>query len=178
MALYTTNGDDGHTNRPDGRRVAKNDPLVEALGEIDELNSHIGMCLAGADSNADDFVRQTLQPVQAELLAVGVATGQLDEQSLAMDGTPVARMEQQIDAISAALGELTHFILPGGCELASRLHVARTVCRRCERRVVAASRPDAKALGSVLKYLNRLGDLLFVLARVANDEAGWTQDRR
>jgi len=175
MKVYTRTGDDGCTNGPDGRRVGKNDPGVVAVGDVDELNSHLGLCAASAGgSDAQVSVVQALAPIQAELFAVGAtlaaARGEGPFEAL-LDDSAVGRMEQQIDAAIDRLGQLRHFVIPCGCELACRLHVARTVCRRAER-AVAAYADTAAVPAVVLRYLNRLGDLLFVLARLANRQAG------
>jgi len=174
MSVRTSNGDDGCTQGPAGRRLAKSDPLIEAVGTIDELNSHIGLCLAAAQDEAPNVVGEALQPVQTELFAIAAAVvGRAGRESgAALDGSAAARMERQIDAISSTLPALAHFLVPGGCELASRLHVARTVCRRAERRVVGALDCDNEKAAAAVRYLNRLSDLLFVLARQTNKLRG------
>ena len=175
MKIYTRIGDDGCTSGLDGHRVRKNDPGVGAMGDVDELNSHLGLCAAAAGgSDAKVSLVQALAPLQAEMFAAGAmlagARGEGPAEGL-LDDSAVGRMEQQIDTATDQLGQLRHFVLPCGCELACRLHVARTVCRRAERSV-AAFADTAAVPAIVLRYLNRLGDLLFVLARLANLQAG------
>ena len=173
--IYTRTGDEGSTNRPSGERVRKSDPAVSAVGAIDELGAHIGLCVASAGEQQDSDVGEALQPLQGELLtaaALLAAAGANKPPSVKLAEAAVGRMEGRIDTISAKLPELTHFILPRGCELACRLHVARTVCRRAERAAVAAADAGTTIPPIVLRYLNRLSDLLFVLARLANHNAG------
>jgi cob(I)alamin adenosyltransferase len=156
--IYTRGGDKGETSLGDGSRVSKLDPRVAALGEVDELNSHIG--LAGG-----------LDRVQNELFDLGadlsVPLAAADDR-LRVTDEAVNRLEQEIDEANASLPDLKSFILPGGSERAAQLFLARAVCRRAERSVLAV--PEANPLAAV--YLNRLSDLLFVLARAANMEAG------
>jgi len=171
MAIYTGKGDDGSTRRLGGGRVRKDDPSIEAVGAIDELNAHLGLCLACGGSGQAGLSR-AIEPVQSELFAIGsalsVGTGQPAGEFIGESA--VRRLESQIDATASALPELKGFVLPGGCELACRLHVARAVCRRAERAVAALA--GGGFLPVILPYLNRLGDLLFVLARQANRDAG------
>jgi len=174
MRIYTGAGDDGCTDRPDGQRLAKSDARVAASGEIDELNAHLGSCLATCGKAEDQTVRDVLSRVQQELCALGaeVAGAAKAGSTTRPDDALVRRLEREIDQIWRALPVLEHFLLPGGCQLASRLHIARTVCRRAERAVVAARQAGATISPEGLKYLNRLGDLLFALARKANHDAG------
>jgi len=175
MKLYTRAGDDGFTTRLGGKRVHKSDITIEALGTVDELNAHLGLCVQSAEAAKQDEIRDALAPLQNELLVIGtlLATGEVNSvPSATLDDSAVRRMERQIDAICAKLPELKQFILQGGCELSCRLHVARTVCRRAERTVVAASEAGTKIPALGLCYLNRLSDLLFTLARLANHNAG------
>jgi cob(I)alamin adenosyltransferase len=156
--IYTGGGDKGQTSLGDGSRVSKLDPRVAAMGDVDELNSLVG--LAGG-----------LDPIQNELfdlgadLSVPFAAG---DGRLRITEEAVSRLEQEIDAANESLPELKSFILPGGSERAARLFLARAVCRRAERAVLTV--PDANPLAAI--YLNRLSDLLFVLARAANAEGG------
>jgi len=163
MKLYTKTGDEGSTLHPDGK-LRKTDPRVAANGTVDELNACLGLCIQGAAGMQD--VREALVPLQVELFAVGALLA--GSESGALDDAAVGRMETQIDAAWEQLPELTHFIVPGGCELACRLHVARTVCRRAERTIVAVCDAGHTVAPIVLRYINRLGDLLFALARLAN----------
>ena len=175
MPIYTRTGDEGFTIRPGGRRVRKSDPCVAAVGAVDELNSHIGLCLQASAAAEQAPVREALEPLPAELLLVGAAlaaAGTDQRTGVSVDEAAVRRMEGQIDEIWAKLPALSHFILPVGCELACRLHVARTVCRRAERAAVAAEDSGCRLAEIVLGYLNRLSDLLFALSRLANAGAG------
>jgi cob(I)alamin adenosyltransferase len=159
--IYTRGGDKGETSLGDGSRVSKLDPRVAAIGDVDELNSLLG--LAGG-----------LDRIQNELFDVGADlsvpyTG--EDERLRITEEAVGRLEQEIDEANASLPDLKSFVLPGGNERAAQLFLARAVCRRAERAVLAV--PDTNPLAAV--YLNRLSDLLFVLARAANegDEPLW-----
>jgi cob(I)alamin adenosyltransferase len=180
MTIYTRHGDEGNTRGLDGRDLPKDDPRIEAVGAVDELNSHVGLCLAA--SEAPEPVREALTDVQRELFSLGaMLTSVGTDHPLGLDiaESAIGRMENAIDEAWKRAGKLEHFILPGGCETSARLQVARTVCRRAERRCVQFSRTcplDAPAL----RYLNRLSDLLFALARLANAlggqaEATWSR---
>ena len=185
MKVHTKAGDEGFTFRPGKQRVRKIDICVEAVGDIDELNANLGLCLQGARGAEAAEVREALEPVQRELLTIGAllaAAGTDSRPNVALDESTVQGMEQQIDRLTTRLPELTHFILPGGCELACRLHVARTVCRRAERRVVALADAQTPVPPIIVRYLNRLSDLLFMVARLANhiagvSDAGWPGPR-
>jgi cob(I)alamin adenosyltransferase len=162
--IYTRGGDQGETSLGDGARVAKTHPRVEAMGEVDELNSLIGWALAAG--NAPDVLRR----IQNELFDLGadLATPESrDRPRLRVSQEAIERLESECDAGNAELEPLRSFVLPGGSELAARLYLARAVCRRAERSVL---RVDG-ANPAVAVYLNRLSDLLFILARGAN-EAG------
>jgi cob(I)alamin adenosyltransferase len=168
--IYTRAGDAGETSLGDGSRVSKLDCRIASFGTVDELNSLIGVALAG---DVPDAYRDTLARVQNELFDVGadlsVPWGIADR--LRITQPRVDELERDCDRFNAELPELRSFILPGGTETAARLHVARTVCRRAEREVIAAQdEVDLNPL--VLPYLNRLSDLLFILARAANAAAG------
>jgi len=164
--IYTRTGDDGTTGLSDGSRVAKDALRIEAMGAVDELNSSIGVLLA---EDLPDTARACLVDAQHDLFDLGG--------ELSLPGHPVladahvARLETALDAFNAKLPPLKDFILPGGSRAAALAHVARTVCRRAERRVVTLSQQEAVA-APALHYLNRLSDLLFVLARVLNRHAG------
>jgi cob(I)alamin adenosyltransferase len=175
MKPYTRTGDDGTTGRPGGRRVRKSDPGVEANGAVDELNAHVGLCRQMLEATGLGELAADLREIQSELLAAGAAIAGAEAP---LPLAPAARrFEAQVDRLAADLPELASFLLPGGCELACRLHVARTVCRRAERAVVAAADSGAGIGPAVLAYLNRLSDLLFVLARWANRAAGVEEER-
>lgn len=172
MSIYTRRGDGGESTRPGDGRVRKTDLLIEAEGSLDELNSWLGWCLACARQSGADEVADALEPAQREIMSISsLAAGRGGQGPVGIEAA-VRRMEGQIDGVWAGLPELGGFIVPGGCDLACRLHVARTVCRRAERRVVAAFDDGEGMPPAALKYLNRLSDLLFALARLANDHAG------
>ncbi len=174
--IYTRTGDDGTTALGDGRRVRKNAPRIEACGTVDELNSVLGLAVtAGLDGEAAEILRR----VQNDLFDLG-ADLSVPEKSprgrnarrrppLRIVPSQVRRLEESIDRANAALATLRSFVLPGGSAPSAWLHLARTVCRRAERTVVALSRKD-RINPHVQVYLNRLSDLLFVLARRANDD--------
>ncbi len=175
LKIYTRTGDEGDTGLFGGGRVAKDHPRVEAYGDIDELNAAIGMARA---VELMPRVDEVLAPLQRDLFAIGalLATPNRDKmaEQLAkarIDGERIAQLERAIDEGESELEPLKAFILPGGTPKAAALHVARTVCRRAERRVVALMH-DTELPQLVCIYLNRLSDLLFVLARVANARAG------
>ncbi len=173
MKLYTKTGDAGSTGLIGGKRVPKNHLRIEAYGSVDELNSVLGFCRV----NRAGWVDELLAPVQHELFVIGSHLALDDTQSpedwklppvpkLAID-----RLEQQIDRAEEELPKLRNFILPGGTELAARLHIARTVCRRAERALVNLA-DQAKVDADMMTYLNRLSDWLFAAARLANHRAG------
>ena len=175
LNIYTRTGDRGQTGLFGGGRVAKDDPRVEAYGDVDELNAAIGLAHAIERLPRVDDV---LAPVQQDLFALGalLATPDRDRmheqlEKARVDDARVAELEAAIDAGEAELEPLRAFIMPGGTPKAAALHVARTVCRRAERRVVGLAR-EVELPEVVVVYLNRLSDLLFVLARVANRRAG------
>jgi cob(I)alamin adenosyltransferase len=170
--IYTRTGDGGQTGLFAGPRVRKDDIRVEAYGTVDELNTVIGMARSESLPGGIDSL---LAEVQNDLFAVGaeLATPQPQSQGVAMiRDERVADLEAQIDRYDTRLAPLTEFILPGGCRGAALLHFGRAVCRRAERRVVAlAGTPEQQVSERMIAYLNRLGDLLFVLARAANEQA-------
>jgi cob(I)alamin adenosyltransferase len=165
--IYTRGGDKGETSLGDGSRVTKLDCRIGAFGTVDELNAQLGVVLA--DDLPKGF-RPLLERVQNELFDVGadlaVPYG-VGEDRLRVTQDRIDELERACDAFNAELPELKSFILPGGTEAAARLHVARTVCRRAERDALAASH-EVELNPLVLVYLNRLSDLLFILARAAN----------
>ena len=175
MKIYTKTGDDGNTNLFGGganARVRKSDARIDSYGNVDELNGYIGWAAVCAHPAMADPLRN----VQSDLFTIGshlaVADGAPLPASLpALDDAIVARLEMQIDAAVAQLPPLRNFILPGGSELAARLHIARTVCRRAERRLVRFAQ-DRPVPATILTFLNRLSDWLFVQARLANHQGG------
>ena len=166
--IYTKTGDDGTTGLGDGSRVGKDSPRVDAYGIVDELNSVIGMVLA--EPSVTDAVRAELEAVQHDLFDVG---GELCVPGMQLvDAARVKRLERALDALNAPLPALKEFILPGGGRAAAACHLARTVCRRAERGIVALGR-DAPLNPELVRYVNRLSDYLFVAARVlARAESG------
>ena len=163
--IYTRTGDRGETGLGDGTRVPKDAARVEALGAVDELNSQIGLLLT---EPLPDDVRSDLTRVQHSLFDLG---GELSIPGYVLVADEqVEFLEDRLDHYNAALPALKDFILPGGCRAAALAHIARTVCRRAERALVHTAR-EASVQPSSLQYLNRLSDLLFVLARVLNRAA-------
>jgi cob(I)alamin adenosyltransferase len=172
--IYTGGGDRGETSLGDGTRVPKVDCRIAAFGAVDELNSQLGVVLA---TDVPDELRQVLARVQNELFDLGadlsVPFGVTDRLRITHD--QIAAIERDCDRFNADLPELTSFVLPGGSELAALLHVARAVCRRAEREALEAAE-ELEINQLALVYLNRLSDLLFILARTANaggDEPLW-----
>lgn len=173
--IYTKTGDDGTTGLGDGRRIRKDAPRVEAYGEVDELNAVLGLTLASLDDAQSEAL---LRSIQNDLFDLGAdlclperpprGRAARARAPLRITETHVEAIERAIDRHNADLKPLKSFILPGGTPASSWLHLARTVCRRAERRVVALSRRE-KVNTQAIIYLNRLSDLLFVMARRAND---------
>jgi cob(I)alamin adenosyltransferase len=164
--IYTRTGDAGTTGLGDGTRTGKDSQRIEAIGEVDELNSALGLLLA---ETLPEAVRAALTGVQHDLFDLG---GELCIPGrTAISDEQVSRLETLLDGFNADLPPLKEFILPGGSRTASLAHLARTVCRRAERRVVALGRDEAVS-DAVRRYLNRLSDLLFVIGRVLNRDAG------
>lgn len=173
MKIYTKTGDSGETGLFGGARVSKASARVDAYGNLDELNACLGVCRAGALPPSIDAV---LGDAQAELFSLGaeLATVQGREASLGIalvGDAEIAGLERAIDASEAQLAPLKTFVLPGGSAASASLHLARTVCRRAERSVIAM-RAQEPVRDTVVVYLNRLSDLLFSLARQANLRAG------
>jgi len=172
--IYTRTGDAGDTGKADGARVSKDDCLIHAQGDIDELNSFIGLLASKVD---DDALNQLILKIQHDLFNVGA---EISLSQPLITGKDVEYLEQQLDLYNADLPTLKEFILPGGGEVASICHVARAVCRRAERNLVTLHKE--KEIGAdMLAYINRLSDLLFVLARVLTRNAGekevlWTNE--
>ena len=171
--IYTGGGDAGETSLGDGARVSKDDARIEAFGTVDELNSILGLVLS---AGGPPEITAPLVRIQNELFDLGadLAVPESEENGksrLRASPEQAKALEAECDALNESLASLTSFVLPGGSELASRLHHARTVCRRAERRIVTlAARADVNP--AVVVYVNRLSDLLFIMARVANEAAG------
>lgn len=175
VKIYTKTGDEGETGLFGGERVPKDHRRVAAYGDVDELNASLGLARA---SEPADFEDPLLQAIQRHLFTIGAELATPDPARLAraLGGPPlgaaeVTALEQAIDRLDAALPPLKAFILPGGSPKGAAFHVARTVCRRAERAVVGLAR-EAPVSTAIRQYLNRLSDLLFVLARAANARAG------
>ena len=173
MKLYTRTGDDGNTGLLGGTRVAKDTLRVDAFGTVDELNCAVGLarCACGHTeiTHVLHAVQQRLFEVGAELASLPV--GGSDGSGPRIDTGHLRAVEKQIDGFCASFGPMKHFILPGGGELAARLHLARAICRRAERLCVALSRREV-VNQHLLVYMNRLSDLLFAVARRANQLEG------
>lgn len=175
MKIYTKTGDAGLTGLFGGGRVSKDDPRVEAYGDVDELNAFLG---AARSVETMPRIDEVLVPVQRDLFSIGalLATPDLEKMhdhlaKARIDDSRIVSLEQEIDACDRELEPLRAFIVPGGTPKAAALHVARTVCRRAERRVIHLQK-EVEIPQIVVVYLNRLSDLLFTLARVANVRAG------
>jgi cob(I)alamin adenosyltransferase len=175
MKIYTRSGDEGNTGLFGGGRVLKDDPRVEAYGDVDELNAVIGAARA---VEVMPRIDEVLVTIQRDLFSIGalLATPDRDkmEQHLTkarIDDDRLRQLEHALDECDRELEPLKSFIVPGGSEKAAALHVARTVCRRAERRVIHLQR-DVEIPRLVVIYLNRLSDVLFTLARLANHRAG------
>jgi cob(I)alamin adenosyltransferase len=166
--IYTKTGDDGTTGLGDGNRVPKDHPRVVAYGEVDELNTTLGLLLAHSPGYAETTL---MTRIQNDLFDVGadlcVPPSENEEHALRVTASQVERLEKAIDRLNENLQPLKSFILPGGSVASAWLHLARTVCRRAERTVVTLMKTET-VNNQVLLYLNRLSDLLFVLGRVAN----------
>jgi len=170
VKIYTKTGDAGETGLFGGGRVPKDDPRVRAYGDVDELNATLGFA---ASLDPTGFESVFLQSVQRDLFAIGAELATRDAANVRAQVGPdrVSAIEQVIDQHEATLTPLRNFILPGGTPKAAALHVARTTCRRAERAVVTLAR-DEPVNPIIIHYLNRLSDLLFVLARAVNKQAG------
>jgi cob(I)alamin adenosyltransferase len=179
LKIYTKTGDAGETGLVGGSRVAKDHARVAACGEVDELNAVLGVVTAQID---DKGMSRLLAAVQRDLFAAGAQLADPKQRiaerkpKAAISASRVRALERSIDRHGAELAPLRAFILPGGSPAGASLHLARTVCRRAERSVVRLSR-DAPVEATLLVYLNRLSDLLFVLARHANHRLGQPEDR-
>ncbi len=167
MPIYTKFGDRGNTALLGGKVVDKDSPQVNAYGEVDELNAMLGIVIA-FNSNIKE-INEELKKVQKDLFIIGakLAASSSEVKTPILKFSRVEEMEKTIDLIEEQLTPLRNFILPGGTKLASLLHHARTVCRRAERAIVFISKTN-KVDPEVIKYINRLSDMLFVMARLAN----------
>ena len=164
--IYTRTGDNGTTGLGDGTRVAKDSLRIDAMGDVDELNSVIGLMLT---ETVPDILVDTLTQIQHDLFNLGGEICIPDY--VILQQANIDNLEEAIDTLNDELAPLKEFILPGGTKAAAFCHLARTVCRRAERKLITLAR-DEKVTEISLKYLNRLSDLLFVLCRIINKEAG------
>jgi cob(I)alamin adenosyltransferase len=167
--IYTRTGDGGQTRLVDGSQIPKDDPRVEAYGEVDETNACLG--LVRLHTGDDPLLDAILRRAQNELFDLGadLATPGDKPGSLRIIDSQVERLEAEIDHLNSALPDLSSFVLPGGSPASASLHLARTVCRRAEREVVRLAGIEGERVeGPALRYLNRLSDLLFVASRWAN----------
>src|SRR6476646_2753053 len=174
--IYTRTGDEGETSLLGGRRVRKDDLRVEAIGSVDEVNAMLGVVRVELFRGGivPENLDQEIGEIQHRLFDLGAelaSTSVSETRAGALSETHVARLESLIDRYEAELEPLRAFILPGGSPAASQLHLARCVCRRCERRLVQLTAAEP-VRGEVLQYVNRLSDLLFVLARAVNRASG------
>lgn len=176
MKIYTKTGDLGETSLMGGMRVHKDDLRIHAYGDVDELNAVLGLCRV---HNTDERIEKILHQLQIELFDLGSDLATPLESPVKVprvQGSQVERLEQWIDKIDEQLEPLQNFILPGGSELAAKIHIARTICRRAERKIVTLQHNTA--IGEdVVKYVNRLSDLLFVMARWANKISGTPEEK-
>lgn len=180
MSIYTRSGDEGVTSLLGGSRVSKSDPIFEVLGTLDELNSSLGLL----SSCRIREINSTLLRIQNELFSIGATVAGISSDNITMNSDTIEKkvriLEKEIDSIDSTLEPLSNFILPGGTSTSSKLHHARSICRRLERTFVIylntlkteLSSGNDLILNAILKYINRLSDLLFVLARFANKKNG------
>ncbi len=183
MKIYTKTGDKGTTSLFTGRRVSKHHIRIESYGTIDELNSHLGLL---RDQDMDPHAKQTLMLIQEKLFTVGsiLATEPDKDNRLKIpriSNADIELLEQEMDQMNEKLPEMTHFILPGGHPTVSYCHIARTVCRRAER-IIAFLHENEPVSETVLSFINRLSDYLFVLARKLSfdlkaDEVKWIPEK-
>ena len=177
--IYTKTGDDGSTGLYGASRVRKSSLRIAAIGDIDETNAAVGLCRTESEGN-DEFI-QILEFIQRRLFELGGEIASPTGRYQSLDESKVEEVEKVIDMLEGSLPELKHFVLPGGSEIGARLHMARTICRRAERSVVALAESE-EVPPTAVKYLNRLSDLLFQLARTANrlcnvQDVAWLPER-
>lgn len=185
MKIYTKTGDKGDTSLIGGERVGKNDPRIEAYGTIDELNAFIGLAITHLPLHIKEL-RDDLIKIQHHLFDIGAELASLSDRKVKamkiprVRATKIAWLEDHIDRYHKEVPELKHFILPGGSETSSALHVARSVCRRAERAIIALA--DTQSVNpELIKYINRLSDFFFAAARYSNHKTGtpdtlWEKD--
>lgn len=167
MAIYTRKGDRGETSLRKGQKILKSHPRVTSYGDIDELNTILGVVLV---KNKNKIVKKEIHKIQNDLFEIGASLANPLEKTKNLKGylkTRIKEMEKQIDLLTKKIPLLSNFILPGGKESGAFLHLARTVCRRTERKIVELSKKEKIDI-EIISYLNRLSDHLFTLARFAN----------
>jgi cob(I)alamin adenosyltransferase len=167
--IYTRTGDDGTTDLIGKQRVPKDSPFIETIGSLDELNAHFGLVRS---HSLPDSVDSALQSVQEQLFVISAeiaSPAKTENKSTKIHDADIHKLEELIDTFDSSLAPLQHFILPGGAPAGAHLHLARTVARRAERKCVALSR-SIQVDPLILRYLNRLSDLCFVLARYINHQ--------
>lgn len=174
MKIYTKTGDKGTTSLIGGTKVLKSDLRIESYGTVDELNSYIGLC---RDLLQNDEQRNLLQEIQDRLFTIGSSLACDPQKETKMKipdlhESDITLLEKNIDVMNSEMPEMRNFILPGGHPTVSHIHIARCVCRRAERNCVALQQSDPELEPLIIKYLNRLSDFLFVLARFAAHELG------
>ena len=164
--IYTKTGDDGTTGLVGGARIKKSNPRIVAYGAVDELNSALGLVLS---SNLDSDINAVLMQIQNTLFVVGadLANPNLNDDSNRVKEVMVENLENHIDGFESVLDPITYFILPGGDEIASKIHLARSICRRAEIKIIELSEHEQINRNCQI-YMNRLSDLLFVIARLIN----------
>jgi cob(I)alamin adenosyltransferase len=173
MKIYTKTGDSGSTGLYGGKRISKAHPRIEAYGTVDELNSALGIARCTELGEGVDAVIEQIQHQLFELGSQLATPSDAEDKKAWVTEESIVQIERSIDRFEAALPPLTQFVLPAGCPGAAALHLARTICRRAERCVVRLSEvPDEHVSNAAIVYLNRIGDLLFVLARFANHAFG------
>ncbi len=183
MKIYTGSGDKGNTSLFSGERISKAEPRIDAYGDLDELNAVMGLFIARLPATGDDALKKELVAIQADLMDVGAVLATTPDSPMreslhGLAPNAATGLERAIDRMSAVLPPLQSFILPGGHEASALAHVARTVCRRVERRVVRLHRGEAagnRGMEAVLVYLNRLSDYFFVVARHVNHLTGTSE---
>jgi cob(I)alamin adenosyltransferase len=175
MKIYTGRGDEGQTDLRDMSRISKDSPRIEAYGTVDELNAVVGTARPTGHDDVDDLLREVqnaLHVIQADF-----ANPDPDEDDPVITEARVDDLEDRIDEFDADLDPLEHFVLPGGSEAGAKLHQARAVCRRAERRAVAFADAEGGVNRHAIVYLNRLSDLLFTVARAVNKREGVREEQ-
>lgn len=165
--IYTRTGDAGQTGLANGERIGKSTQRIAVIGTVDELNASLGLTISTLNQESD--ITDCIIVVQNRLFVIGAMLAEAE--GIELPGKAIEHLESCIDTFDARLPAMTHFILPGGSPTGAQLHVARTICRRAEREVLQLDSSD-KVESTICVYLNRLSDLLFVLARLVNQQAG------